>query len=120
MTFKQMVSKENPVPSFKKGDFVIPNSARFLRCSGSRQASHEEKQAYYADPRNQGMGDDGESKVWSGTVYVPLPAGTQMVVTRARVQAQVGWGTQGNMCEVKVIGTNEVLVVSRRELQLGQ
>lgn len=109
------------IPSFKKGDFVVPNIIPFRGgVSGSRRMTRAEEAAWYANPDNQGIGDDGESKITSGTKYVRLPEGTQMVVTRARVSAQVGWSTVGNLCEVKVVATNEILLVARRELKLGQ
>lgn len=108
-------------PSFKKGEFVVPLYIQFRgKVFGTRKMTADEKAAWYADPDNQGMGDDGESKITSGTKYVVLPEGTQMIVTRARVSAQVGWHTVGNLCEVKVIATNEILIVARRELQVGQ
>lgn len=109
------------VPSFKKGDFVVPNIVPYRGgVSGSRKMTPDEKQAWYDDPDNQGMGDDGETKITSGTFYQKLPEGTQMIVTRARVSAQVGWGTVGHLCEVKVIDTNDILLVARRDLKLGQ
>lgn len=110
-----------PVPSFKKGDFVVPVIVQFRGgVHGTRSCTPDERTAWYADPRNQGMGDDGDGHVFSGTIYVDLPAGTQMVVMKARVQGQVGWSSVGNLAEVKLVATNEILLVSRRSLQLGQ
>lgn len=112
--------KRPAVPSFKKGDFVIPKKSFGPSASGSRKMTIEEKEAWYANPHNQGIGDDGESKVCSGTWYQRIPAGTQMIVTRARVSAQVGFSNVGGLCEVKILATREVLLVARSELQLGQ
>ena len=110
-----------PVPSFSKGDFVVPVIVPFRGgVHGTRQMTADEKRAWYADPDNQGMDDGGESKITSGTKYIDLPEGTQMVVTRARVSALVGWVNEGNLAEVMVIATNELLLVRRRSLKIGQ
>lgn len=111
-----------PVPSFKKGDFVVPVQVEQFRPKpyGCRRMTSAETDAWHADPQNQGMDDAGESKISSGTFYRELPEGTQMVVMKARCTGRHGWSTIGNCCEIKVVATNEILTVERRHLKLGQ
>ena len=109
------------VPSFKKGDFVLPIILPFRgRTCGYRDMTPDEKQAWYDAPENQGMGDDGESKITSGVISRDLPEGTQMIVLRAACTGRTGWADEGLLCQVKVIETNEVLMVRRRQLKVGQ
>jgi len=100
----------------RKGNLVTTTAPT----TGHRPMTRAESDAWYTNAyTNWGPHDSaGESWVHSGNTTVSIPAGTQLMVIRARCSAQVGWSDRPGYAEV--VGADGVpLKVPRVALALA-
>jgi len=74
---------------YKKGDTLIILSGVMVW----RRMTDAEREAWYEDPYNKGIGEDGETKLCPRMTYMRLESPTQFLILSARVRAPGSWGS---------------------------